>query len=205
MPEPIRPVDGQPRYTLGVVCDTHIPDRLSEIHPQILPIFEAAHVTRIIHAGDICAQRVLDQLAEVAPVTAVRGNRDLALRLPLLESVTVGGVCVGVMHGHGGWIKYFQDKIQFLLYGYNLHRYLKLLTTAIPEANVVIFGHTHHPEILWHRGKLLFNPGSASFGFKPVRQPSVGLLHIYPGGKVKAEIQFLHGYTLVGRKWVKTS
>lgn len=205
MPEHVRPVDGQPLYTLGVLGDTHVPDRLSAIHPQILPSFAAARVTRIIHAGDVCTHRVLDQLAEVAPVTAVRGNRDLALRLPLLDRVALGGVCVGVMHGHGGWIKYFQDKIQFLLFGYNLHRYLNLLTTAIPEARVVIFGHTHHPEILWYRGKLLFNPGSASFGFKPVRQPSVGLLHIYPGGKVKAEIRFLSGYRLEGRKWVKTS
>jgi putative phosphoesterase len=71
--------------TLGVIADTHIPDRARSLDPQLLSIFDAAQVKAILHAGDVCVPRILDELGEIAPVHAVRGNRDLwALRqLPL--------------------------------------------------------------------------------------------------------------------------
>ncbi|MFZ3078594.1 MAG: metallophosphoesterase family protein, partial [Bellilinea sp.] len=63
---------------LGVVADTHIPDRVRSLHPDLLPGLSAAKVEAILHAGDICSPAVLAVLSQVAPVVAVRGNRDWA-------------------------------------------------------------------------------------------------------------------------------
>ena len=193
------------KVVVGVLADTHVPDRVSEIHPLILPTFRAAGVSHILHAGDICSRGVLEQLRQIAPVTAVSGNRDWLLPgLPLARLVTLGGVKVGLMHGHGGLRKYLVDKVLFTLVGYNVHRYLRLLSTTLPEAQVVVYGHTHHPEILWYRGKLLFNPGSASFGMRSHSAPAVGLLHLCPDCLPRAEMIFLEDYHVKGRQWVKT-
>ena len=86
---------------VGVVADSHIPDRMRALPPTALEAL--AGVDAILHAGDICVQRVLDALAAVAPVYAVRGNRDLLLRLPLDRELSFEVVKVGLTHGHGGW------------------------------------------------------------------------------------------------------
>ncbi len=105
------------------------------------------------------------------------------------------------MHGHGGLRKYLVDKFHYTVDGYNLNRYLKLLTQTLPSAMVVIYGHTHFPEILPYRGKLLFNPGSASFGINRHYPPSVGLLRIFSGQRYSAEIALLEGYQLENGHW----
>lgn len=191
-------------FTAAVVADTHIPDRVSCLHPLILPTLEARGVQHILHAGDICVRRVLDELRQVAPVTAVRGNRDvLAGPLRLIERLELGGVPVALTHGHGGLLAYLLDKIQFLRHGYRLERYLNLLSSTAGPARVVVFGHTHHAETLSYAGRLLFNPGSASFGFRSWLSPSIGLLHIQADGQVRTELVPLEGFQIVNRQWVK--
>jgi putative phosphoesterase len=192
----------EPLLTAGVVADTHIPDRVAELHPLLIPKLREAGVRHIFHAGDICAQSVLDQLSQVAPVTAVRGNRDVVIgRLQLVEEMELRGVRVAVTHGHGGFRRYLWDKWQFMLFGYVLKRYIKMLVRAGRASKVVIFGHTHQPETVWKSGKLLFNPGSASFGAQHDLPPTFGLLHIYKNQKITAEIIRLEGYTIKNRRW----
>ncbi len=189
--------------TVGVVADTHIPDRVSTLHPQVLPMLRAAGVSHILHAGDICVPEVLDMLRQVAPVTAVRGNRDVfAGPLQMVEEFELGGVRVALLHGHGGLVPYLWDKVQFMRDGYRLERYLNRLVNTGNAASVVVFGHTHHPETLSRAGKLLFNPGSASFGAGPAFPPTLGLLRFFNDGKVIADIVPMEGYVVKNRKWV---
>ncbi len=61
---------------LGVVADTHVPDKAKTLNPQVLAILRQAEVSAILHAGDISSPGVLTALGEIAPVYAVLGNRD---------------------------------------------------------------------------------------------------------------------------------
>lgn len=195
--------DPQPLLTVGVVADTHIPDRVGSLHPQLIPTLKTAGVDHILHAGDVCIPSVLDELFQVAPVTAARGNRDVLLSgLPLVNTINLAGVEIALMHGHGGLFFYLWDKWQFIFFGYNFKRYINLLTRTSGSARVVIFGHTHRPEILWKDGKLLFNPGAAGMIYDEPFTPSIGLLRIYPQQQVRAEIVTLSGYKVRGRQWV---
>src|SRR3954467_4757004 len=54
---------------VGVISDTH-----GLLRPQALAALEGSDL--IIHAGDIGKREVLDGLAALAPVHAVRGNND---------------------------------------------------------------------------------------------------------------------------------
>src|SRR5882672_9012155 len=79
---------------IGLISDTH-----GLMRPEALQAL--AGVERIIHAGDVGAPEVLDALARVAPVTAVRGNNDRgpwAEALPLTALVEARGALVYVLH-----------------------------------------------------------------------------------------------------------
>src|SRR5687768_1713811 len=103
--------------TIGVISDTHIPDRARGLNPRVIPLFQQAQVDAILHAGDISTPRVLEQLSRVAPVYAVRGNRDwVALRrLPKSLRLTFDGVVIGLAHGHGHWWNYLIDRVDYIL------------------------------------------------------------------------------------------
>lgn len=173
--------------TVGVVSDTHIPDRVRALHPELIPALRKARVSAILHGGDISVPSVLQALEQVAPVTAVRGNRDwvFAGQLPWEQRLEFGGVRVVLVHGHGTWSRYLWDKLQFMTAGYDLRRYQKTWR-HLTDAKVIVFGHTHRAENHWQDGRLWFNPGSACSG-----APSFGLLH-FSAGRVCGEIIHLN-------------
>ena len=175
---------------LGVIADTHVPDKAKALHPRVLPILRQSGVSAILHAGDITSPSVLDALGEIAPVYAVLGNRDwVHLRhLPLHQTLTFDSVTLGLTHGHGGLRSYIIGKFHYIAEGYNLERLKPRLLETFPTASVIVFGHTHRPIIRWLNGKLFFNPGSTCLTDKRDIPPSIGMLYIQPGGLVKGEI-----------------
>lgn len=179
--------------TLGVLADTHIPDRARYLNPQVLLVFEQAGVEAILHAGDVSVPGVLEQLESVAPVYAVRGNRDwVALKsLPAALQLNFNGAIVGLTHGHGHVWNYFIDRLKYILWGYRLEIFLPRLLATFPTAKVIVFGHTHRPLNIQVDGKLLFNPGSVHFPDDKDTSPSVGLLHLNQGGGAEGELIWL--------------
>lgn len=179
--------------TLGVIADTHIPDRRADLDARILPLLQSRQVQAILHAGDVSAPYVLDELSEIAPVYAVRGNRDwLWLRdLPAHLLLEFGGITIGMAHGHGGWLNYLSDRPIFMLRGYYHERLLPRLNKQFPMAHVIVFGHGHLPLNQRINGRLYFNPGSPHFPTRKQLSPSIGLLRIFESGDVSGEILHL--------------
>jgi putative phosphoesterase len=182
--------DQDPVVTIGVIADTHIPDRLPKLHPGILDLLQSYSVSQILHAGDICTPRVLDELGQIAPVMAVKGNRDFIFNdnLPLVQHFHVNGWQIALMHGSGTHREYWFDKWQYVLHGYRIERYKTLVMRTAPAAQIIVFGHTHRPLNEWVNGKLLFNPGSASFGPPEGGSPTLGLLRFHSDGTVGGEV-----------------
>ena len=175
---------------LGVLADTHVPDRSRRLDPRISQIFRSANVQAILHAGDVCTRAVLDQLGQVAPVHAVRGNRDLyALgRLPKDRQLIFGGVRITLTHGHGPLLRYIIDRVDYILRGYRTELFQPRLLAEYPDAQVIVFGHTHRPYNHLVNGCLLFNPGSPHCPEGKGNTPSIGLLTIEAGGEVYGEL-----------------
>jgi uncharacterized protein len=165
-------------FRVGVISDTHIPDRVRSLHPGVLDGLRTNKVNLILHAGDISIPRVLSELRMIAPVLAVKGNRDLLFgdELPLMRILEINGHKVLLTHGHMGMFSYWIDKFQHLTLGYRSDRYIRRLMNAAPDASVYIFGHSHSVEEIHWDGKLFFNPGSASFSLPPETRKSWGLI-----------------------------
>jgi putative phosphoesterase len=175
---------------LGVIADTHIPDRMRHLHPDILPIFREAGVEAILHAGDVSVPRILDQLGEVAPVYAVRGNRDWFRLRQLPQSLTLNyeGLPVVLTHGYGSSWGYLAGKLHYLRHGIRPEWFMQRLKDSYPQAKVIVFGHIHLPINDWEGGQLFFNPGTACCPEIKELSPSIGLLYLHAGGEVEGQI-----------------
>ena len=150
---------------IGILSDTHVPDLLPAVPQGALELLSKAEVTAILHAGDICRPAVLRQLEEIAPVSAVRGNRDLLWpgnwTLPSSRVVEIGGVRIGLTHGHanvwpGVWGCFAGNRPYRAIDLWNSGRF----KTMPKKLEAIVFGHTHIASIDWIDGKLLMNPGT---------------------------------------------
>ena len=130
---------------IGLISDTHIPDRARIIPPNVIESFK--NVDLIIHTGDLTTTKVIDELEKIAPVVAVQGNMDrvAGIDLPKAKIIEVEGIKIGASHGE----IYPRGDSQQLLY---LAKQLGV--------NVLVTGHSHQPKIEQVEDVLLLNPGS---------------------------------------------
>jgi putative phosphoesterase len=146
--------------TIGVISDTH-----GLLRPEAVSALQGSNL--IIHAGDIGRLEVIEQLAAIAPVKAIRGNIDKAAwadEFPETEVVQASDTLIYVLHN------------------------LKELDLDPKAAGfrVVVSGHSHQPKIEEKDGTLYLNPGSA--GPRRFKLPiAVGRL-IISGDRVRSEI-----------------
>lgn len=155
---------------IGVISDTHLPRGNRKIPDAVFSLFADADL--ILHAGDFVQAEVLYELGAVAPVKGVLGNCDppeLALRVPLKESIEIDGVLIGMIHDSG-----------------DRERRRQRMAKAFPGHRVVVFGHSHMPVIDDDGELMLLNPGSACDP-RRARTPTVAVLDI-AGGKPSARL-----------------
>lgn len=178
------------KVKIAVVADTHVPDRTRQLEDAFLDALKAEKVDLILHAGDVCVNGVIETLSEIAPVAAVRGNRDFLLdnKIRLVHQFEQFGLRFVMIHGHMGYLTYWVDKLVTLIKGYDRDFYIKRFDRKVPGAHVYIFGHTHHAENFWKNGKLYFNPGSITHGDYLLHQRSWGILEVYEDQRVEGRV-----------------
>ena len=187
---------------IGVVADTHVPDRVNALHPRLLSQLEARNVDYIFHAGDISTPRVVDDLRSIAPVYAVAGNRDWFLQShPRHLQFKINGVDTLLTHGQVNFYHYWIDKGKNVFQGYQFDRYAKRLPSLALDAEVFIYGHSHHAENRRLDNRLYFNPGSSSVAEKPDFRLTFGIIQFHPDGGVNGEIIALEGALVRFGKW----
>lgn len=130
---------------IGLISDTHIPDRMKELPEKVFEAFK--DVEMILHAGDVTSQEVIEKLEEIAPVTAIQGNTDriVGLDLPKTAVVEAEELKIGVIHGE----VYPRADTQ------QLHYLAKQL-----DVDILVSGHSHQPKVEKVEDVLLINPGS---------------------------------------------
>lgn len=120
---------------IGVISDTH-----DLLRPEAKAFLQGCD--HIIHGGDICNPTILVELAEIAPVTAVRGNND-----------------------RGAWAENLREteilQVEDLAI-YVIHNLAEMdIEPAAAGIRVVVSGHSHKPVIEERGGVLYVNPGSS--------------------------------------------
>ncbi len=166
---------------VAVVADTH-----SQPHPLAAKHIAALAPSAILHAGDIGDLSVLDELAKIAPVIAVRGNIDeRASDLPDSVSVRVRA---------GGETALTLLLMHIAVYGPRIRADAARLATK-RGARMIVCGHSHVPFIGQDHGLTVFNPGS--IGPRRFHLPIVfGVLEIAAG-----KLSVRHVSCETGKAW----
>lgn len=156
---------------VAVVADTHLPRGARRIPDACVDRLRAADV--ILHAGDVRAASVLDELAALGPpVHAVHGNMDattLRDRLPATLEVDVAGIRIGMTHDAGPRAGREER-----------------LVRRFPACAAVVYGHTHEPQVARVGEVWIFNPGSPT---ERRRSPSHTMLVLdVAGGTIEPEL-----------------
>jgi uncharacterized protein len=172
---------GTASVRFAVVADTHsaphasTAERLTELKPHA-----------ILHGGDIGDLTVLDDLATIAPVYAVRGNIDTHARdLPdvLVLDIEGGAQPLRLLLTH------------IAVYGPKLRSEVARMARA-DNASLVVCGHSHVPFIGIDQGLTVFNPGS--IGPRRYALPIVfGTIDITPRG-----VKLAHIEAATGKQWL---
>jgi uncharacterized protein len=164
-----------PGSRVAVVADTH-----GHPHPRAAERLAALRPVAILHGGDIGDLRVLDDLAAIAPVHAVRGNIDGRARdLPDFLTVDAGPLRLLLTH--------------IAVYGPRLRA--EVAKRAKDEgAGLVVCGHSHVPFIGRDKGLPMFNPGSIG----PRR---FSLPIVFGTIEIGAEIRLVHWDCETGAPW----
>ena len=129
---------------IAIIADTHMPRGTRRLPDRCLAELRAADL--IVHAGDFNEASVLAELRDLGPLVAVKGNVDSAeLRLELPEAVSFDaeGATVAVVHDAGP-----------------ARGRIERLRARFPDADAVVFGHSHLPLHEEREGLQIFNPGS---------------------------------------------
>ncbi len=171
-------------FKIGIIADTHIPDRCERLPPSIGEAFSS--VDLILHAGDVGDISVLDDLQRIAPVLAVHGNDDSPAsrsRLPPVQRYSRLDHDIVVIHGdHRDPLVEAEARRDDAW-----HPKLDYWTARGKElhAAILIFGHTHIPIAQVHDGVLLINPGAIGPGSVSVRQiaQTVAILELSDSGR----------------------
>jgi putative phosphoesterase len=130
---------------IAVLADTHMPRGVRRLPAPCMQRLEASDL--ILHAGDFTGTELLRELASLGPpVEAVHGNMDepeLMRGLPERRIVEVEGVSIGMVHDSGP-----------------ARGRLGRLRRSFPEADAVVFAHSHMPLHEREGSFQIFNPGS---------------------------------------------
>jgi putative phosphoesterase len=158
---------------LLLISDTHIPGRARTLPAAVRAAADAADL--IIHAGDWVSASVLHELAQHAEVLGVYGNNDgpeLRDRLPEIARREIEGVRFAVIHETG-----------------DAGRRHAWADAAFPDADVLVFGHSHIPwDTVTPGGLRLLNPGSPT---DRRRQPRCTMMTVVAGDGGLREVELL--------------
>jgi hypothetical protein len=159
---------------IAIISDTHMPKgerRLPDACRARLMSAEA-----IVHAGDLCTLEVLAHLRGIGPpVTAVHGNVDdgaVRAALPPAATVRLGRHTIAVLHDAGP-----------------AAGRLARMRRRFPDADAVVFGHSHLPliETAGDGGFAIVNPGSPTER-RRARSHTMALARLDSGGGLRFEL-----------------
>jgi len=130
---------------IAIISDTHMPRGARALPAACVDRLKAADL--IVHAGDLMTLGVLEELRSYGEVAAVQGNVDdveIRMALPQRLDLELEGARVVVVHDGGP-----------------AAGRLERLRLKYPDADAVIFGHSHIPlHETGPGGFQIFNPGS---------------------------------------------
>ena len=154
-----------------IVSDTH------GHNANFLKLLEMHHPDAVVHCGDVEGGEQGIREAVSCPLYMVSGNNDFFSSLPREMEFSLGGKRVFLTHGHHYYVSMSPE-------------YLREEGLA-RNAQIVMYGHTHKPGVIYSDGITLVNPGSLAYPRQEGRRPSYVIMEVDRKGEVHFTIAYL--------------
>ena len=154
-----------------IVSDTH------RNNTNYFKIVEMHKPDMVVHCGDVEGSEYALSEAAGCPVHMVSGNNDFFSDLPAELEFRVGKYKCFVTHGHR----------------YHVSMGSEMLADEARSrgVDVVMYGHTHKPEVRIDGGVYVVNPGSLSYPRQEGRKPSYVIMEIDRFGELHFTIAYI--------------
>ncbi len=152
-----------------IVSDTHGNHRnLDRVLEKI------GAIDGFLHLGDVEGDEDYFEALLKCPVHIVAGNNDFFSDLPDEKMLQIGKYKIMMNHGHG----------------YYVSRNTSRLKKAAKDrgADIVMYGHTHRPDIDFEDGIITINPGSLSYPRQERRRPTYIMMYLRENGAAEFEL-----------------
>lgn len=172
---------------IGLISDTHIPWEQKELPPQVMETFQG--VDLILHAGDIYAQSVLDDLERIAPVLAALGDDDYPRLDPRLQEkhiLELEGLTLWLIH----------ERPYTLLSPLWQQNRMSPEEDKLVKPDIIVFGHEHRTVVECSDSVLYVSSGSPTFLNYQRGLGTVGILELNSG---KADVRIIQLQSLPNR------
>ena len=157
-----------------IISDTH---RNEENYYDLLKTI--GHLDMIIHCGDTEGMERIMELECDCPFVAVMGNNDWFSFTPEETVLELEGHRIFITHGNTYRVHASSDRV--------------IDEGMDRDCDIVLYGHTHVPEIRKKDGVTVCNPGSISYPRQRDRMPTYAIMNLKENEKPDIKIYDING------------
>lgn len=183
--------NGRP-LRLVALGDTHL-KRNERIAAEALAAVRSLEPDAILHTGDVSWLPGLADLEAIAPLYAVRGNRDVAnwRRLAAIRRFQLGRLRLLLFHGYGSLFGYMRMKLISLRRDPAIAELDFNFPPEAKDADMIVYGHTHVARVTEDGGRIIVNPGALTekANVYGPGSPKFALIEIDSVGSIRVEIR----------------
>lgn len=132
-------------------------------------------IAMVLHMGDLLTDREELEMRCGCDCRVVAGNCDAFSRLPDELTIPIGKHVIHMEHGY--WPPVREDRIEARAKQFG--------------ADIMMFGHTHRPELRQKGDVLIVNPGSLSAPRQADGRPSYIIMTVDSEGEAEFELKYL--------------
>ncbi len=154
-----------------IVSDTH------RKNDNFFKVVEMHRPDIVVHCGDIEGSEYAISEAAGCPVYMVAGNNDFFTELPGEVEFDVGKYHCMATHGHRYYVSMGPERL--------------IVEARSRGIDVVMYGHTHKPEVRREGDVYAVNPGSLSYPRQEGRKPSYIIMETDRFGELHFTIAYL--------------
>ena len=155
-----------------IISDTH------GNHRNLNKVLESVgKIDLLLHLGDVEGGEYYIEQVAGCPVHIVSGNNDFFVNLPEEEELWIGKYKVLMTHGHKYYVSMDTKRLK--------------REAEKRGACIVMYGHTHRPDIDTGDSVMAINPGSLSYPRQPGRQATYVIMNVDEKGEVKFSLHYI--------------
>lgn len=155
-----------------VVSDTH------GNHHNLDKILERiGTIDILLHLGDVEDDDVYMESVLDCPIHIVAGNNDFFSYLPREKEIQIGKYKVLMTHGHGYYVSMDTRRLK--------------QEARERKVDIVMYGHTHRPDIDTTDDVIVINPGSLAYPRQEGRKATYVIMEIDDSGEARFELHYV--------------